>query len=446
MRELFVNELAERALIKALVTEHEKAEFALQVLPSDMYVQDHQAIIKAIHAIIGEKGQVDFVTVDAKLGEMGEIGTARDTLVEIYTSRELFETWASSKHVEIIKACALRRQMLGILDKYRHALIETGDETLPLLESVRQELRDVIITRHSWMSMSDVLVETYNTLADRASGKEKAMPFGVESIDAITMGLHRGELTIVGARPAVGKSAFGAQIAMAAASAGYKVGICSREMTAVQYGTRILSRAMDIDPKKLRTGNMNSDEWAEIVEAMNLYRQANVSFMFSTRYVEDLRTEVQKKVDSGDIDMLVVDYVQLLQSRKRFDKDYLRIGYISKMLKDMTVDFGISIIGLAQVGRAAEGTMPTMAELRGSGDIEQDADNIVFLHKPENAEDQYIRKEDKSLFQTLQNTDRQYMVIKVAKQRQGETGMSPVVFDPKRMRFNSIVYQSHSSQ
>ena len=156
--------------------------------------------------------------------------------------------------------------------------------------------------------------------------------------------------------------------------------------------------------------------------------------------------EVQKKVDSNELDMLVVDYVQLMQTRRRFDKDYLRIGYVSKMLKDMSTEFNICIVGLAQVGRAAEGTMPTMAELRGSGDIEQDADNIVFLHRPETADDQYVRKEDKSLFNTMKNLDQQYIVIKVAKQRQGETGMTPVIFNPQKMRFSTIINQNHSSQ
>ena len=160
--------------------------------------------------------------------------------------------------------------------------------------------------------------------------------------------------------------------------------------------------------------------------------------MFSTRFIEDLRMEVQNKVDRGKLDLLVVDYLQLLQSKQRFEKDYQRIAYVSKMLKDMTTDLNIAIIALAQVGRSSDGSMPTLSELRGSGDIEQDADNVIFMHKPESSNDRFVHPDHRGVPEALAQKGMNYIALNVAKQRQGETGTIAVVFHPARMQFTEF--------
>lgn len=387
-----------------------------------------------------EHKDIDLATVSTVLREMygDEETKLTGLLLEITTNIAYMDTWAVKSHIEIVKACSVRRRMMEILDGAKTELQDEENETAAVLDKTRQQLRDIVITRHAWKSMADVLMDTFNELEKRSRGETLSMPSGISDLELLTTGFHKGELTIIGARPAVGKSALGAQVALATARKGYKVGILSREMSAVQYGTRIISNGTDMDSRKLRTGEIDPDDWAKIAETMALYSNLNISFMFTTRFIEDLRMEVQKKVDAGELDMLVVDYVQLMQSKQKFDKDYLRIAYVSKMLKDMTTDFNIAIVGLAQVGRAADNDMPTLAELRGSGDIEQDADNVIFMHRPADASDKYVRTEDKTLFQTLRGQDAQYIAIKVAKQRQGETGTISVIFNPKRMRFTKI--------
>ena len=217
-------------------------------------------------------------------------------------------------------------------------------------------------------------------------------------------------------------------------------------MAPEQYGTRILAHDSEVNAKKLRKGQLDPEDWAQLANVIPLYSSANVNFLFTAKYVEDIRMEVQKLVDSGNLDILVIDYVQLLRTRQKFDKDYLRIAYISKMLKDMTIDFKISIIGLAQVNRSSENMMPTLAELRGSGDLEQDADNVIFMHTPKDASDVYVRPQDKAFFESLKHTSLRYMVLKIAKQRQGETGAIATVFDPARMRFTMIQHEEYHQQ
>lgn len=434
----FYNEHAEKSVLAAFMLED--TQDMTQLMPEDFYFEEHRQIFEAMIRLMGERKKPDLVNLSDMLRKL--YGQREDALtnkaIEIQRADSLGAQYRLNEHIAIIKAAAQRRRVFTILNDGRKELRDEETDTGVVIDKMRQELRDVVITSHTWETMPSVLKETFEALGRRSRGEEPSMPSGISELDRTTTGFHKGELTIIGARPAVGKSALGAHIALATAKNGYKVGIVSREMTSVQYGTRILLRETGIESNKMRTGNLDLDDWTKVADAMGLYAEYNVNFMFTTRYIEDLRMEVQKKVDKQELDMLMVDYLQLMQTKKRFDQDYLRVGYISKMLKDMTIDFGISVIALAQVGRSSDGTMPTLAELRGSGDIEQDADNVIFMHRPQNAEDKFVPPDLRGTFEILKQNEKQLIALGVAKQRQGKVGNVCVIFDPARMRFTAI--------
>lgn len=440
----FYNEKAERAILALIMTDADARDYVPQFAADDFYQEPHKRLFKAMQGLYADGKPIDIVTLSGALRvAYGDAERAlTDTAIDIATNHQFGAIFAAKEYAEIIKKAALRRRMYAVIDKAKRELLEDEQETGAVLDETRQALRDLVITGHAWKSMQDVMLDTFSALERRAEGKEPRMSSGISSLDACTAGFHKGEFTILGARPAVGKSALGAYIALSAAAQGYKIAICSREMTSEQYGTRIFANATQIDSGKLRTGSLSEGDWEQITDAMTSSAGLPISFMFSTRYVEDLRMEVQKKVDANELDMLIVDYVQLMQTKQRFDKDYMRIAYVSKMLKDMTTDYNIAIIGLAQVGRSSEGTMPTLAELRGSGDLEQDADNVMFLHRPEDQFDKYVNPADQALFAIAEQKGMQYVVINVAKQRQGQTGSTAVIFDPARMRFTAIERQA----
>ena len=248
-------------------------------------------------------------------------------------------------------------------------------------------------------------------------------------------------MTIIGARPAVGKSALAAQAAIAAAEAGHKVCIVSREMTGNQYGIRILARGTKVSNMRMRTGELTDDDWGQLSDSLMLYGNHDIRFMFSTKYIEDLKAEAEAMKEKNGLDMLIVDYIQLMQSRQRFDKDYQRIGHISKTLKDLSTDLNIAVIALAQVGRSTDGSMPMLSELRGSGDLEQDADNVIFMHRPDDAQDKWVRPSDRGVFEAIHSMKCQYLVLNVAKQRQGETGAVACIFDPRAMSFTEVKHE-----
>lgn len=433
----FYNLDAECAVLAEFATgKNDKRVYELET--ADFYAEEHQRIFTAMRTLAAQHQPISLPGIAEALTRLyGGDGLMQPLLAMVTDRSRLGGAWALKQHIEIIKNTALRRRAYAIIEAARDEFLDPANDTAAALDKTRQSLRDMVITGHTWMGMNDVLLNTFAMLERRAKGEEQGMRTGIPTLDKYTGGFHRGELTVIGARPAVGKSALGAQFSLAAARSGHHVAICSREMTDVQYGSRIITQHADVKNTSLRTGKLTDGEWAQVTEALTMCNGLNVDFMFSTRYIEDLRMEVQKRVDSGKLDMLMVDYMQLLQCKQKFNKDYERIAYVSKALKDMTTDLNIAIIALAQVGRASEGSMPTLAELRGSGDIEQDADNVLFLHRP-SIGDSGLTQDERQMMGGLEMQKLQYIILNIAKQRQGETGQMPMAFNPAKMTFTEI--------
>ena len=433
----FKNHEAERAIIALLTCGRKYAQYVQQLSVEDFSDPDCKTLFRAVNSLTATGKPVTMITL---LEELQRQGLSDAPLAKAAEWKMLYslEGYAIKAHIESVKSCRLRRDLYRVLEESQTMLTEGGNDTAAVLDSTRQRLRDLITTGREWSSMFDVLYATMEKLERRAKGEEKPMPSGVPGLDSMTSGFHKGELTIIGARPAVGKSALGMSVALSAAKHGHKVGVVSLEMTDDQYGARVLGSSSNISHGKLRSGELDPADWAALGDSMKLHGGLPINFQFNVRNVEDLRMEVQKLVDTGELDMLVIDYLQLLQSRQRFQKDFERIGYVSRCIKQMSTDYKIAIIALAQVGRSADGSMPSLSELRGSGEIEQDADNVMFLHRCEDDNDRYVHPSDVGYVQALQSKGMQYMIINVAKQRQGEIGMTPVVFHPARMLFTTI--------
>lgn len=436
----YYNLEAERAILAAGMKRGGNWKKLQALTSEDFYDAAHQRIFRAEQALLSAGKPADMATMPAALAKYGNADADMLVLMEIVRNSFGAE-FGIDENVRILKDLHLRRTLHAELENAMDALGDAANETEAILERTRQRLRDMVATGHEWQNISSVMLNTFKALERRAKGEDKGMPYGIQMLDKHMAGLHRGELTVIGARPAVGKSALGAYIAVSAAAAGYRVGICSREMTDVQYGVRLLANRTQVDPMRMRTGEIRDADWEDITEALEHFGPQPIDFLFTTRNVEDLRMEVQKRVDSDGLDVLVVDYMQLLQTRERFEKDYLRVGYVSKTLKDMTVDYNIAVVALAQVGRSSDGDMPTLAELRGSGDIEQDADNVIFMHRPK-PDEKYVDPSDRDLIRGLEMQKMRYIALDIAKQRQGETMTTSVIFDPARMRFTGIAREA----
>lgn len=414
---------------------------AYTVSEEDFYFEPHKMLYRALRSLADRQEIPDMLTIDEEIHRLFPkiADNAMNTIIELVGQ---FHTKANvNVYIEMVKEAALRRRLITLSDKLTNSAMNGSEDISVILDDARSQLREMASIKATWASMMDVMLSTIDELEKRQKGVIRGIGSGVSGIDRATGGFFPGELAVIGARPSVGKSAFGLQIAVDAAIRGHRVCFVSLEMVDSQFGQRLLSNATNVDGMKMRSAKLSDQDWISISDASNQYSALPISFSFGTKTIEDLKNDIQHKVDTGDCDIVVIDYLQLLRTRRKFEAEYERVGYISHMLKQMTTDLRIPVVALAQAKRQNNGgraRCPTLEDLRSSGDIEQDADTVIFLHRPDDSADPAIDERDRQYFAGLQDKGFQYIAFSVAKQRQGQTGVIGAVFDPAHMRYLSM--------
>lgn len=435
----FYNLDAERSVIAAMFKKGVAEKHLARLTPEDFYELLHKRVYMAMQALYILKKPITLPLMDEMLTKQNGTSEYMIPLITIVRENSFSAEFVVDEHIRIIKDCSKRR---GLFDLLNNSLVELKNPTCEcdaIAANVAGCIRGMKESKGGTVTLSTVLLNAFTDLEERAQGKRLGMPSGIDILDRLTAGFHRGEMTIIGARPAVGKSALACQIAIGAASNGHKVCVLSREMTDVQYGVRILSRGTKVSNMRMRTGALSEQDWLELSESASMYNDCDIGFLFDVKYIEDLVAEAQAMKENGGLDMLIVDYIQLLMTKQKTDKDYVRIGIISKALKDLSTELNIAVIALAQVGRNADNSMPALSELRGSGDLEQDADNVIFIHRPESPDDKWVKPDDRGVYNAVRMMKNQYIVLNVAKQRQGETGAVSCIFNPSAMTYSGVV-------
>ena len=251
---------------------------------------------------------------------------------------------------------------------------------------------------------------------------------GFTDLDKAIAGLHSEELTLIASRPAVGKTAFGLQIAENIASNGKHVYVITREMSNKQLAMRMISRHARVDSHKLRLGSFDLDkEWMEIVNATNRLSKLNMTLDSKSGTIQEIRARARELKRTVGLGLIVVDYIQLLQTGKKTNTRHEEVASMSRDLKLMTLEFGIPIIALAQLNREADiAKRPQLGHLGESSSLEKDADNVIFLHKD---------NESKAIENEIAVEE---VEVIVAKQRNGPTGIIKLGYRPKTMTFMNL--------
>lgn len=444
---------SERSVLGSALRSEKAAQTVTERLqPDDFADPAHREIFEAVMAITLSQRRSDIITVDAELtkrGRLDAVGGA-NYLVELLQS--VPSAANVDAYIDIVLEKANLRRLQAIAESItRKTKAEqmSADTIIELIEGACNDITERNSQRDGgWMKGSEAVLMAYEAIEK----ERKAIPTGFAALDDILCGgLIKPELTIVGARPGKGKSAFLLTAAMEAAKAGFHVGYFSLEMSAEQIGQRALASTSLVSLSKLRRGKMSlSDkDWDMLCgaleelggngigEHLHIYRGYTMS-------VERLCNVVRHAVQRGELDLLVVDYIQLLRSVEKTRSDFERIGIVSKTLKQLALTLNIPILTAAQVRRPGadeskkSGRAPTLDELRGSGDLEQDADNVLLIHAPENADDSALKNlplENDGIWERSMNAMAVPFMVKVAKQRQGPTGQSWYLFKSVNMRF-----------
>ena len=365
------------------------------------------------------------------------------TKIEISTIASITSIIATTATIEsdckILKDRSNRRKLKQkanlILEMANNMEKEIGEIKNDALREI-QELEEVI--DEEVITLRQAMLETSTLLEERHKNKgDKSYYTGITKLDISTAGLHREELTTIGARPGVGKTIIGMQIALNIAIKKKKVMFTSLEMSTTQLCERIISANTDIDSLRLRTGNIKDNEWEQAYRTAANYSLDNFLLDKTSRNVQHIRTKLRKNRP----DLLIIDYLQLLQgSTKEYSRER-EVATITRDLKLMSLEFKIPIIILSQLNRNAEGNRPTMADLRESGAIEQDSDNIFFLHEPNNKDIEDLVEKgiySRMFFENLNKNNQKLSQLIIEKQRNGPVGTIDVIKVPKIMKFIEI--------
>lgn len=437
----FASEAAERSLMASIISRFEDcAHIVSELTEEDFTNEAYRIALKAVKRAKAEGLTVDLISLDAVVRKLCP-ERFEDVMQRIMGCLGDAAPWAVESHGRILKELTARRQAINLIGAIGEELKDPSNDVNGIVDELRTRSSEILVGGHTWETMSDVMMKTYEHIEKRVKGEIKSITSGISNLDTVIGGFFGGELTVIGARPAVGKSIFGMNVALAAAKQGYKVGIISREMTDIQYGQRIMAYASGVDGSKIRKAEIEYEDWGAMATALGKTAALQIEFLFTVRTVDELRAEVQRKYNRGEIDLLIVDYLQLMDAAQKFDADRLRVGYISKALKDIATDFKIPVVALAQVKRYAGGArakMPTLEDLKDSGSIEQDADNVIFLHNPYDEEDDFVDPRDKEYFKGYIQQGYTYQCLGIAKQRQGVTGVCCVLLNKNRMRYYCI--------
>lgn len=418
----------------------------VQALSSEDFCnRQARQVFAAVQALIAQGRRIGFATLDPELTRMyGADATVVLMQKTMQAAQEYaLQGWNLSRFVAGVKEGAQRRKAVKIGEALSSAAADGRQDMPEVLSLAQSALRDCNTSSSSIVSATDALLDAY----DAAFSQEKPIATGIGELDAILCGgLRRGELTILGARPAVGKSSVLLQIARHAARQDKRVLLVSLEMGAQQIGARILSANSGLNGGRLISGQILSDKDCDALtrglETSGYDRTENLSLLVRPGLtIEELR---QETLGRDDVDVLVLDYIQLVRTKQKTSSDFERLGIVSRGLKQLALEADLPILTAAQVRRQGNGAgalrAPCLDELRGSGDLEQDADNVALIHRVENADDAVLRGKGYTarhagLYEGVQMCGKQLLTIEVAKQRQGCTGRAWVIFDPGRMRF-----------
>jgi replicative DNA helicase len=431
----------EMAVLGAMLIEKEAIARALDLLDEDtFYKESHRLIFQAMIALFDRSEPVDLVTLTEELRRRGVLEKIGGSYYLTDLTNQVTSAANIEYHAKIVLEKALMRQLIASSNEISGRAYEDTEDAFDLLDEAEQKIFK-ISERHlkrSFMSMNQALHQTMEML-ESIHGKHSGVtgvPTGFTAVDNITGGFQKSDLVVIAGRPAMGKTAFVLSCARNAAIE-YDAGVAffSLEMSSQQLVLRLICAEARVDQHKVRTGRLPEDEWKFLSTRIGKLAKAKL-FIDDTPSlgILELRAKARRLKAEHDIQMVVVDYLQLMQGPKGLDSREREISSISRSLKALAKELDVPVLALSQLNRAVEARSdkrPQLADLRESGAIEQDADVVIFVHRPE----MYGIKEEGG-----ESTEGVAEII-VGKQRNGPVDTAKMTFIKTYARFESRALQ-----
>lgn len=433
---------AERALLCSLFLDNSKMADVTEIVDSaDFFDSKHSAIFDTLKSLYLESAPFDLITTTNTLKEKGLLESAGGTSYIVNLIDYLPAPANAVYYAQIIKKKSILRSLISAGTEIANMCYEEPEDIEDVLNIAEKKIFDIsskkIEKYHSVEGMMDDTMEYLEGLRSRQN-IITGIPTGFSDLDSKTNGLQNGDLIILAGRPSMGKTALAVNIAInSSIEHQYKIGIFSLEMTATQIVLRMISSISGIDFYRIRTGFIKENEWNDsIMKTLDKLKRSKIyiddsSFMTST----DIRTKARKMKLEKDIDMIIVDYLQLLQGKGKENRTQ-EISEISRSLKILAKELNVPIIALSQLNRGVElreDKRPVMADLRESGSIEQDADIVMFIYRDE-------------VYNKNKEHNKGKAEIIISKQRNGPIGTVELQFTKEIATFRNLQKQEFTEK
>ncbi len=413
------------------------------VAPDDFYQDAHRLIFEAMLDLYRKRIPIDLLSLGNRLEEVKQLESVGGRTYLI----TLANTVPTAAHVvhyaEIVQKKATLRRLLAAASEITKLGYEQADDVEALLDKSEQHLFSVSqkYLKQSFVPIRDVLEEAFERIDElhREKGKLRGLATGFLELDNLLAGLQKSDLVVLAARPSVGKTSLALDIARnVSMHARVPVGIFSLEMSKEQLVDRLICSEAGVDLWRMRTGRLSdredNNEFLRIGHALGALSEAPLFIDDSaTINVMEIRTKARRLQIEHGLGLLIVDYLQLMESRTRIENRVQEVAEITRSLKAIARELNIPVLALSQLSRAVElakPAIPKLAHLRESGSIEQDADIVMFIYRK--SADRNYRFED------VPPDERNIAEIHIAKHRNGPVGTIKLYFDGEKTSFRNL--------
>ena len=430
--------VAEKSLLGAILLSEDVLPEVLTILKaSDFYEKSHRTIFEAIINLYDRHKPIDLLTLTAELKSLKKLKEVGGSLYLTELTNFVPTSSHAKAYAEIVRKMSLRRNLIKAGTAISKKAYEDDADVDKLVGEAEKELFEVSdkIVKSDYVPMNELLVNAFDRIEmlQKNKGALRGLKTGFRDLDKKTAGFQKGDLIIIGARPAMGKTTFAQNLAYNIATMNRKgVLFFSMEMAANEIVDRMISDVSGVDNWKMRTGNLSDEEFGKIGDALAEMDEVPVYIDdTSSMTILELRNKARRAVHDHDIGIIVVDYLQLIAGSDRYAGNRVQeVTEISRGLKILARELEIPVVALAQLSRSVTGRddpRPVLSDLRESGSIEQDADLVMFLHRPD-----YYRQNDDNYEET------HITELIVAKHRHGAVGKIELYFHPELLRFMSL--------
>lgn len=427
---------AEKSLLGAIMlSDDSMAEVLMLLKPDDFYEQRHQLIFKAMSDLYDEHRPIDLRTLTAELKKQKQLKNIGGAPYLVELSEFVPVASHAKAYAEIIERASTRRKLIKAGTNIAEKAYEENANVDDLIGEAEQELFEVSdkIVKSDYVPMDQLLADAMERIAElqKNKGALRGLKTGFADLDKKTAGFQKGDLVIIGARPAMGKTTFAQNLAYNIANINKKgVLFFSMEMAANEIVDRMISDIADVDNWRMRTGNLSDEEFSRLGDALGEIDELPIYIDdTSAMTIAELRNKARRAMHDHNIGIVIVDYLQLMAGSDRYAGNRVQeVTEISRGLKILARELEIPVVALAQLSRSVTGRddpRPVLSDLRESGSIEQDADLVMFLHRID-----YYKKPEEE--------DTNITELLIRKHRHGAIGVIELYFDGEKSRFMSL--------